>query len=305
MKETANKVNATVNTPANVANLLNAATYVRNETIINGTQAAQLDHMVKIISEYQDTISEAPRKIAELEAAGKEKGAAMWRRILERDTKDLAELCAQLRAWLVDFKVNRPNVQINLDEPEPINPDNTPTTMNANEITLTAEAAAVYNAMLTPSEEPADLAWESEPKTDEELTALGLDAFGDNGTTTETTAPEFSELSHAGQCLDIYLHNTREIYELYTTPVISALVDNDRNNGGRTNWDNVINNLCDLNPCEPLCTLEGKIYRAIDRARRLVRQFDGLTPTAKDIEEVTRNYAAYIVESATFEIENA
>lgn len=113
---------------------------------------------------------------------------------------------------------------------------------------------------------------------------------------------EFSELTHAGQCLDIYLHNTAEIYERYTMPVISALVDNDHNNGGRTNWDNVINNLCLLDPCEPLCTLEGKIYRAIDRARRLVRQLDGLTPTAKDIEQATRNYAAYIVECAKYEI---
>lgn len=117
----------------------------------------------------------------------------------------------------------------------------------------------------------------------------------------ETT--EFSELTHAGQCLDIYLNNTREIYERYTAPVISALVDNDHNNGGRTNWDNVINNLCRLDACEPLCTLEGKIYRAIDKARRLVNQYDGLTPTAKDIEQVTRNYAAYIVDCAKYEIE--
>lgn len=119
----------------------------------------------------------------------------------------------------------------------------------------------------------------------------------------ETT--EFSELSHAGQCLDIYLHNTREIYERYTMPVISALVENNHHNGGRTNWDNVINNLCYLDACEPLCTLEGKIYRAIDRARRLVCQYDGITPTPQDIEQVTRNYAAYIVDCAKYEIENA
>ncbi len=117
----------------------------------------------------------------------------------------------------------------------------------------------------------------------------------------ETT--EFSELTHAGQCLDIYLHNTSDIYARYTVPVISALVDNDHNNGGRTNWDNVINNLCCLDACEPLCTLEGKVYRAIDRARRLVRQYDGMTPTAKDIEQVTRNYAAYIVDCAKHELQ--
>lgn len=116
-------------------------------------------------------------------------------------------------------------------------------------------------------------------------------------------ANETTELTHAGQCLDIYLNNTREIYERYTAPIISALVDNDHNNGGRTDWDNVINNLYHLDPCEPLCTLEGKIYRAIDKARRLVNQYDGLTPTAKDIEQVTRNYAGYIVDCAKYEIE--
>lgn len=37
----------------------------------------------------------------------------------------------------------------------------------------------------------------------------------------ETT--EFSELTHAGQCLDIYLMNTAEIYDRYTVPAIERV----------------------------------------------------------------------------------
>lgn len=117
----------------NVANLMTAAAYVRNETIISGTQAAYLDSVTGSIKTYLASVDEAPRKIEELTAAGKERGANMWRRTLERDKKELAELCAQLHAWLVDFKTNRPNVQINLDEPETTNTEDTPATMNANE----------------------------------------------------------------------------------------------------------------------------------------------------------------------------
>lgn len=119
----------------------------------------------------------------------------------------------------------------------------------------------------------------------------------------ETT--EIYVLSPAGFCLEVYLYNTSEIYNRYTAPVISALVENARRNGGRTNWDNVVNNLCQLDACEPLCTLEGKNYRAIDHARRRLYKYDGITPTAQDIELVTRNYAAYIVDCAKFEIGNA
>lgn len=168
--------------------------------------------------------------------------------LVSRKLRKIDMVCAA--AFLAEY-ISRQRKEA--EQPEPTNPDNTPATMNANEI----------------------------------------------------NAAEFSELSHAAQCLDIYLHNTAEIYDRYTVPVISALVDNDRNNGGLTKWGNVINNLCHLDPCEPLCTLEGKIYRAIDNARRLVNQFDGLTPTAQDIEQVARNYAAYIVDCAKYEIENA
>ena len=126
----------TNNTPANVANLLTAAAYVRNETIINGNQAAQLDAMIGQIKDLTTKIEAVPAKIADLAAQGKEKAVAMWKRMAARYQAQFADAVANLRAWLVDFKANRPNVQINLDEPEESetpNPDNTPATMNANE----------------------------------------------------------------------------------------------------------------------------------------------------------------------------
>lgn len=46
--------------------------------------------------------------------------------------------------------------------------------MDTNEIKLTAESAAAYNAMFAPSAEVPTLPWDSEPKTEEELTALGI-----------------------------------------------------------------------------------------------------------------------------------
>ena len=123
-------------TPTNVTNLLTAAAYVRNETIINGNQAAQLDAMTGLIKDLTTKIEAVPAKIADLAAQGKEKAVAMWERMAARYRAQFADAVATLRDWLVDFKANRPNVQINLDEPETPetpNPDNTPTTMNANE----------------------------------------------------------------------------------------------------------------------------------------------------------------------------
>lgn len=121
----------------NVANLLTAAAYVRNETIINGNQAAQLDAMIGQIKDIATKIEAVPAKIADLAAQGKEKAVAMWERMAARYAAQFADAIAELRAWLVDFKANRPNVQINLDEPEDPAPatNNTPTTMNANETT--------------------------------------------------------------------------------------------------------------------------------------------------------------------------
>ena len=109
----------------------------------------------------------------------------------------------------------------------------------------------------------------------------------------EINAPEFSELSHAGQCLDIYLHNTAEIYDRYTVPAIHRVVRAFK--AGEYVSDNA----------EQLTKNIQEITPAISAAARLVRKYDHLTPTAQDIEQVTRNYAAYIVDCAKYEIENA
>lgn len=228
----------TNNTPTTVSNLLTAAAYVRNETIINGNQAAQLDAMIGLIKDLTTKIEAVPAKIAGLATQGKEKAVAMWERMAARYQAQFADAVATLRAWLVAFKANRPNVQIDLDEPE-----------------------------------------DPEPATD--------------------TAPEFSQLSHAAQCLDIYLHNTAEIYNRYTVPAINAVVEAVRRNGWQLPKDEAIKNLTFWTSWQP------GTKKALQAAARLARKYDHLTPTAQDIEQVTRNYAAYIVESATFEIKNA
>ena len=108
-----------------------------------------------------------------------------------------------------------------------------------------------------------------------------------------TTVYEFSELTHAGQCLDIYLHNTCEIYERYTVPTIERVIRAIK--AGESVSDNARQLVKDIQEITP----------AMQAAARLVRKYDHLTPTAKDIEQVTRNYAAYIVDCAKYEIENA
>lgn len=104
---------------------------------------------------------------------------------------------------------------------------------------------------------------------------------------------EFSELTHAGQCLDIYLHNTAEIYERYTVPAIKRVTRAIK--AGEYVSDNAAQLAKDIQEITP----------AMQAAARLVKRYDHLTPTAKDIEQVTRNYAAYIVDCAKYEIENA
>lgn len=120
----------TNNTPANVATLLTAAAYVRNETIINGTQAAQLDAMTEKVNELSEMVSEKAAWIANAESDGKKPTFA--KKMLTRYEAQFADAVAALRAWLVDFKTTRPNININLDNPETPT-DNTPATMNANE----------------------------------------------------------------------------------------------------------------------------------------------------------------------------
>lgn len=109
----------------------------------------------------------------------------------------------------------------------------------------------------------------------------------------DSPAPEFSELSHAAQCLDIYLHNTAEIYDRYTVPAIKRVTQAYK--AGEHVSDNAEQVAKDIQEIAP----------AISAAARLVCKYDRLTPTAQDIEQVTRNYAAYIVDCAKYEIENA
>ena len=133
-------------------------------------------------------------------------------------------------------------------------------------------------------------------------TGAGVEVRIYNEPTEEPTTPapaEPSELTHAGQCLDIYLNNTSDICERYTLPTIAAVA---KSVGPRVNWEHVINDLCALNPFAPSSTVDGMIYRAIDKARRLVNQFDGLKPTDTDLQQVTRNYAEYIADCAKSEI---
>ena len=128
----------------------------------------------------------------------------------------------------------------------------------------------------------------------EEITKAIISTINNTMNENETTTVcEFSELTHAGQCLDIYLHNTCEIYERYTVPAIERVIRAIK--AGEYVSDNAGQLAKDIQEITP----------AMQAAARLVRKYDHLTPTAKDIEQVTRNYAAYIIESATFEIENA
>ena len=108
---------------------------------------------------------------------------------------------------------------------------------------------------------------------------------------------EFSELTHAGQCLDIYLHNTSEIYNRYTVPAINAVVETVKRNGWQLPKEEAIKDLTFWT------SWQDGTKKALRAAARLVKKHDHMTPTAKDIEQVTRNYAAYIVDCAKYEIE--
>ena len=99
----------------------------------------------------------------------------------------------------------------------------------------------------------------------------------------EINTTEFSELSHAAQCLDIYLRNTREIYDRYTLPAIDACAK-----------------------AQPVKAPEMWEYikQALKAAARLVIK-SGISPTADDIKAVTANYVAYITECAEYNTTNA
>ena len=110
---------------------------------------------------------------------------------------------------------------------------------------------------------------------------------------TETNTVEFSDLSHAGQCLDIYLHNTAEIYQRYTVEAVrfaAGLV--------AFGWDYVTDALMNGAKVKGVEV----VNEAINAAVRLVKKYDHKTPTAKDLEQVMRNYVACIIDNAKYEV---
>lgn len=135
--------------------------------------------------------------------------------------------------------------------------------------------------------------------SDEELTQNIEYINPENNTPSTMNANETTGLTHAGQCLDIYLHNTSDIYGRYTVPAINAVVEAVRRNGWQLPKEEAIKNLAFWTSWQ-----EGT-KKALQAAARLVKRHDHLTPTAKDIEQVTHDYAAYIVDCAKYEIENA
>lgn len=157
--------------------------------------------------------------------------------------------------------------------------------------------------------------WELDDDTDSTTWMLdycrtfATSKMNNNTTTTEPTntpatmnaneTTKFSELTPAGYCLDVYLNTTREIYERYTVPAINAVVEAVKRNGWQLPKEEAINNLTFWT------SWQDGTKKALQAAARLVKKHDHMTPTAKDIEQVTRNYAAYIVDCAKYEIENA
>lgn len=118
----------------------------------------------------------------------------------------------------------------------------------------------------------------------------------------EEAATDTTELTNAGYCLDVYLNNTREIYDRYTVKAIAAVADAKRYDESQparvddsTAWKNLTFWI----------TWQSVVKNAVKAAARLVQKYDHMTPTAKDIEQVTRNYASYIVECAKYELETA
>lgn len=217
-------------------------TYNRVTTAIAEDTTAAMLHAFAALTDGAKAIALQSGKFSNLYIRGERKGMAA-----EEAAKELAERAAgcvtrKLRkidhicaiAFLSEYISRQRKAE---ETPETPNPDNTPTTMNANET---------------------------------------------------------NELTHAGQCLDIYLHNTREIYERYTAPEIADAAARMRINARTSEhlWH--------------ACTPESsRVTNAIGNAVALVQTYDHLTPTAKDVEQVTRNYVAYIVECAQYEIKNA
>ena len=94
-----------------------------------------------------------------------------------------------------------------------------------------------------------------------------------------------NELSHAAQCLVIYVRNERKIYERYTLVAVAAVVEAKRKNGtggarldDETAWDNLAFWI----------SWQSVTKKAIQATARLIRKYDHITPTAADIEAATK-----------------
>lgn len=100
------------------------------------------------------------------------------------------------------------------------------------------------------------------------------------------------ELSHAAQCMEIYVRNERDIYERYTVPAIECATKNAQLAGRFINWAAYPHIVADWD------TVNG----AIQAAARMVKKYDGMKPTAEDIETVRAGYVADIIDKAKYEI---
>lgn len=80
----------------------------------------------------------------------------------------------------------------------------------------------------------------------------------------------FDELTHAGQCLDLYLCNTSEIYNRYTLAAV-ARISKAYKAGVLVPVDNF----------EQLVKDVQEIPAAIAAAARLVRKYDGISPSTQ------------------------
>lgn len=184
----------TFQTIKEAANLKGMAkhTYNRVMSAMADDNEPSMCHTFAALTDGAKEIALQSGKFSNLYIRGERKGMAAEEAAKELTERAAACVSRKLRkidmVCAVAFLAEYISRQRKADKPTTEPTDNTPSTMNAKEITLTAESAAAYNAMLTPSEGPADLAWESEPKTDEELTSLGVDAFGGNDEANETTA---------------------------------------------------------------------------------------------------------------------
>jgi len=111
--------------------------------------------------------------------------------------------------------------------------------------------------------------------------------------TNSVQVTDFSERTHAGQCLGIYLHNTASIYTAYTVPAINRVIKAIK--AGEyvsTDPEHAAKDIQEVSP-------------AMQAAARMVCKYDHLTPTAQDLEAVKANYVAYIIECAKYELQTA